>query len=221
VKKVVIVGAGGHASDVLDVFEACNARTPTYDVLGFIVEEAWFKPATLVNGYPLLGDLDWLAARAKELEVVCAVGDPAVRRRLTLIVQAAGARFCTVVHPSAITTSRLSIGEGSVVMPGVVLMSRTRLGRHVHVNTASTLAHDVAVEDFATIAPGARLSGNVQVGEGANVGTGATIIEKIRVGAWSVVGAGATVVRDVPPDTTAVGCPARVIKQRPMGWHLA
>jgi acetyltransferase-like isoleucine patch superfamily enzyme len=41
------------------------------------------------------------------------------------------------------------------------------------------------------------------------------------VGRWSILGAGAVVTRPVPENCTAVGVPARVIKQRPEGWHLA
>jgi sugar O-acyltransferase (sialic acid O-acetyltransferase NeuD family) len=221
VRKIVIVGAGGHARDVLDVFEACNAAAPRYDVAGFVVESAWYQPGAIVNGYPVLGDFGWLETHRAEVEVVCAVGDTALRRRLAEQAAALGVRFCTVVHPSAQLTARVAMAEGCVVCAGVVMTSNVRLGRHVHVNLASTLAHDVVVEDFATLAPGVRLSGNVHVGEGANVGTGASVIEKIRVGAWSVVGAGAAVIRDVPPDVTAVGCPARVVKRRAPGWQLA
>lgn len=218
-RKVVIIGAGGHARDVLDVFEACNEAAAAWEVLGFVVETPWFHPDTLVNGYPLLGDLGWLA-RARDVELVCAVGDTALRRRLAGQALALGGRFCTVVHPSALLTRRVTLGEGCVVSAGVIMTSNVRLGRHVHVNLASTLAHDVEVGDFATISPGAKLSGNVRVGEGAYVGTGATVIEKIEIGPWSTVGAGAAVIRHVPPDATAVGCPARVVKQRDTGWHL-
>jgi acetyltransferase EpsM len=76
------------------------------------------------------------------------------------------------------------------------------------------------VEDFVTLAPGVHVSGNVNLGEGCYVGTGANIIEKIRLGAWSTVGAGSTIVDDVPPNTTVVGCPGKVIKTREQGWHL-
>lgn len=220
-KRVAIVGAGGHARDVLDVFEADNARAPAWEILGFVVETAWYEPGRMVNGYPHLGDLDWVGPHARDVEFIVAVGDTALRRRLAARVSAAGGRFCSVVHPAAITTRRVTIAEGCAVSAGVVMTNNVRLGPHVHVNIGSTLAHDVQVDAYATISPGARLSGNVHVCEGAYVGTGATIVEKLTIGAWSTVGAGAAVIRDVPPDATAVGCPARVVKQRQPGWHLA
>jgi sugar O-acyltransferase (sialic acid O-acetyltransferase NeuD family) len=220
VKPVVIIGAGGHARDVLDVFEATSARGAERVVIGFLAESGYFTPGSVINDRPILGDFSWLVPRVRDVELVCAVGDSALRRRLTDQALALGGRFCSVVHPAAVLATRVSIGAGSVIGAGVIMTSLVRVGNHVHVNLACTLAHDVIVDDYVTMAPGARLNGNVRIGEGANIGSGAIVIEKREVGAWSIVGAGAVVVRDVPPNTTAVGCPARVIKTRPAGWHL-
>ena len=52
------------------------------------------------------------------------------------------------------------------------------------------------------------------VRRGASIGTGATILGGIEIGARSLVGAGAVVTRDVPPDATVAGNPARILKQR-------
>ena len=58
------------------------------------------------------------------------------------------------------------------------------------------------------------------MGEGAYLGTGAVVLEKVTVGEWAVVGAASAVVRDVPPNSTVVGVPGRVIKTREPGWQL-
>lgn len=56
--------------------------------------------------------------------------------------------------------------------------------------------------------------------EGVFLGLGSVVIDRMRVGAWSIIGAGRAVVADVPPDTTVVGVPGRVISRRAAGWHL-
>lgn len=45
--------------------------------------------------------------------------------------------------------------------------------------------------------------------EGAWIGLGATIHQGVVIGKNAVVGMGAVVTRDVPPNTTVVGNPAR------------
>ena len=42
------------------------------------------------------------------------------------------------------------------------------------------------------------------------------MIEKVKIGAWTTVGAGAVVTQDLPAGVTAVGVPARIIKQQGM-----
>jgi sugar O-acyltransferase (sialic acid O-acetyltransferase NeuD family) len=217
---LVIVGAGGHARDVLDVAEACAADGAPLELVGFVVDAQYGAPGTLVNGLPILGGFDWLAAQ-QGVSVVIAVGDCALKQKLAGRAQAAGARFAeALVHPSAVRTRRLALAEGCVVGMGVTLTSNVRLGPHAQVNNGCTVAHDVSLGAFATVGPGCRLSGNVTLGEGAYVGAGATIVEKRTVGAWSIVGAGAVVVQDVEPNVTVVGVPARVLKRRPAGWQL-
>jgi sugar O-acyltransferase (sialic acid O-acetyltransferase NeuD family) len=218
-RKVVILGAGGFAREVLDVFDACNAVGDEFDVLGFVVDPEYLLPGVLVNGRPVLGDFSWLRTHAQEVEAICAVGAPEIRRRMVDKALGAEVRFCSVVHPAALVTRWVTLGEGSIITAGCVLTNQIRIGSNVIVNLDCTVGHDVAVGDFVTLAPGVHVSGNVRLEEGANIGTGACIIEKVHVGAWSVVGAGSVVIRDVPANTTAVGVPARVVKERPAGWH--
>jgi len=45
------------------------------------------------------------------------------------------------------------------------------------------------------------------------MGIGSTAIQGVRVGAGTTVGAGAAVVDDLPPGCTAVGVPARPVKE--------
>jgi sugar O-acyltransferase (sialic acid O-acetyltransferase NeuD family) len=204
----------------LDVFQACSDAGQEWDVLGYVVEAAYGAPGTKINDKPVLGDLRWFSHESgRDVFAICGVGAPEVRQRLVEGARNYGARFVSVVHPTAVLTRWVEIGQGTVVTAGCVLTNQIRIGEHVHVNLACTVGHDSVLEDFATLAPGVHISGNVRVGEGAYVGTGAVVVEKVNVGEWSVVGAGSAVVRDVPSNTTVVGVPGRVIKTRQPGWQ--
>lgn len=218
---VAILGAGGFGREVLDILEAIRARGEPLEVAGFLVEEGFGEAGASVNDRPVLGGFDWLERHASEVDCLCAVGDPALRRRLVERARRCGARFRNAIHPAAVLTRRVEAGTGVVIGAGSVLTNRIRIGDHVHVNLLCTVGHDAVLGDFATLAPGVHVSGGVRVGEGAHLGTGANVIEGISVGEWSVLGAGATAVRDVPANATAVGVPCRVIRTRPAGWHLA
>ena len=76
------------------------------------------------------------------------------------------------------------------------------------------------IGDFATVSPGTHISGNVTIRTGCNIGTGVNIINRLELGEWSVIGAGSTLIRNVPPNTTVVGVPGKVVTQREDGWYL-
>ena len=52
------------------------------------------------------------------------------------------------------------------------------------------------------------------IGSNVLLGTGAKILGPITVGDGARVGANSVVLEDVPPDTTAVGAPARILQRK-------
>ncbi len=219
-EKIVLIGAGGFARETLDVCEARNQDGHGLEVLGFIVDKDYGAPGTIVNGKPILGGFDWLEERASQVSVVCAVGAPHIRFRLVKQAQQIGCRFMSLIHPSAILTRWVTIGEGVVIAAGCILSNRIGIGDHAQINPGAIIGHDATLQPFATLAPGVHISGNVILGAGCYVGTGANVIQNVSIGDWSVVGAGCVVIRDVPANVTVVGVPGTVIKTRPAGWHM-
>lgn len=218
-RPVVIVGPGGLGREVHELIEDINAAQPTWEVLGWLDSNAEMH-GQRVHDLPVLGDLDWLADRP-EVAVVIGIGAPPTRRRVVERIRAQGNnKFPTLIHPTAVIGRRVEIGEGTIICAGVTTTTDYRIGKHVLLNICCTVAHDDVLHDFVTVAPGALLSGNVTVGEGTDIGTNATIIQGVEIGGWSIVGAGSVVNKPVPDNVTAVGVPAKVIKERESGWQL-
>lgn len=221
-QPLVIFGTGGLAREIHGLVEALSAAEPSAapEFLGWLDDDETGHGSQL-HGHPILGGVAWLRAHP-DVEVTVAIGAPQARRRVVDDIRAAAhSRFATLIHPAAVIGERVRLGTGVTICAGVVTTTDFSVGDHVLVNISATIAHDDAIGDFATLAPAAIVSGNVSIGEGCDIGTNATIIQGVEVGPWSVVGAGAVVTRSLPANVTAVGAPAKVIKERQAGWHLS
>lgn len=212
--QIVIMGAGGSARIALDIIEECIDAGQEYEALGFVVDPQYGLPGTLINGKPILGGFDWLARHSSQVHVICAVGDPVIRKRLVGRADECGARFASICHPSTTLSRHAVVGNGCLMQAGVNLSPQVRIADHVHLYVGCSVGHNSTIDSYATLSPGVRVSGNVRLSEGCFVGTGASIIEKRTVGEWSIVGAGGAVIADVPAYSVAVGVPAKVIKAR-------
>lgn len=198
--SLVIVGAGGHGREVLDVAEACGEA-----FAGFVDDGQPDLEPLRRRGATLLGGLDVLAGH--DGPVVLGVGDGGVRGRLARALAVRWAR--PLVHPAATLGRDVEVADGTVVAAGARLTTHIVVGAHGYVGPNATIGHDAVLGDFVTVLPGATVSGDVRLGHGVTVGTGANLRQGVVVGEHAVVGAGAVVVADVPSGVTVVGVPAR------------
>lgn len=209
---IVVVAAGGFGREVAWLIEEINADAPTYEFLGFLDDHATSTP----EGLPVLDTVGgWLARDRRDVQLVCAVGEPATRLKVVARIEQAGLAFATLIHPTVRRSRFTQIGAGSIVCAGNIFTTNIRIGRHVIVNLDCTIGHDSLLDDFNSLMPGVHVSGDVHLGRGVYVGTGACFINEITVGAWTVVGAGAVVSSNLPGGQIAVGVPAKAIKANP------
>lgn len=217
-RDLVIFGAGGLAREFHQIAEDVIQDTGRWNFLGFIDDNPE-RRGTAVHDYPVLGGTEWMQSHAN-VDVVVALGNPAVRRKVIRRLLGIGHRnFATLIHPTVWVGNRNEIGTGVVMGGNAVVSTDIKVGNYVVLNKNCTLGHDDVIGDFANVSHSSALSGGVILGEGVDLGANCTIIENITIGSWAVVGAGTVVVQDLPANVTAVGVPAKVIKERPSGWH--
>lgn len=213
-KNIVIVGAGGIARQVLDILLDCNKINLQYNILGFVVENNYYKENTVINEFPVVGNFDWLKTNIKQLNIICAVGDVTLKKRWVSELNEYNPTYINAIHPNAIITKWNNLGTGNIIDIACIISNTESIGNHNLFNLQVTLGHDVIIEDYVTIGPGSHISGNVSIGSETYIGTGANVIEKKDIGNNCVIGAGACVVTNIPNGATAVGVPAKIIKVR-------
>ncbi len=82
------------------------------------------------------------------------------------------------------------------------------------VNRYAVIGNNVNIGQFTTI--GSNLDGRAaMIGDGVYIGPGVSIVDDVEIGSGACIGAGATVTRNVAPDTTVGGVPARPLGTGP------
>jgi sugar O-acyltransferase (sialic acid O-acetyltransferase NeuD family) len=127
-------------------------------------------------------------------------------------------KFENLIHPTAILSPSVEMGEGCILCAGVIIGSYVKLGNHVVINRGTTVGHDASLEDYTFIGPSAVICSGVVAKEGSSIFAAATVIERKVIGAGSQVGAGAVCLNDVPPKILVAGIPATIKKH--LGTHL-
>jgi sugar O-acyltransferase (sialic acid O-acetyltransferase NeuD family) len=211
-QKIVILGAGGFAREVLWVFREANGTNPQWEVLGFVDEDK-SKHGEIICDLPVLGGFDWFKrGDGQKVRVLSGVGSTLTKQHLADVSKRLGLDFCSLVHPDARMSTYVSIGPGTVITAGNIITTQVSIGDHVTVNLNCTIGHDCDIGNYSTLAPGTHLSGNCRIGEGVELGTGCIVLPGITIGRWSTVGAGGVVINDLPEYSFAVGVPAKVIR---------
>lgn len=208
-KKMFVVGAGGHAKVIVDIIQ----ENSEYEVVGLIDQ----KEGMGFWDIPILGNDQDLQRLRKEMNVnyaFVALGNGELREKVTKRVLDAGYKIINVISKNAVISSRATLGIGTVIMSGAVVNADVTIGDGCIINTNASVDHEGIIGDYTHIAPGCALSGKVTVGRQCLLGTGCRVIDGICIGDNSVVGAGTVVIKEINRNCTAVGVPAKIIKEK-------
>mgnify|MGYP001743461025 FL=1 len=203
-KNLIIIGAGGYAKSVLDSLDYMN-----FKMEGFLDDIKLVGSEHL--GYPIIGSKVEDIKQYSNCVFFVAIGNNAKRKLWFDKLKEHELSLINVIDNSAIVSRHATMGEGCFVGKLAVLNHGCRVGDNCVVNTRSLVEHGCEIGDHVNLSTNSTLNGDVIVKEGGFVGSGAIINGQITVGKWSIVGSGAVVIRDVRPNTTVVGVPAKEI----------
>lgn len=137
------------------------------------------------------------------------IGDNKVRAKLGESVKKNNKSLITLIHPQALLSKQVQIGDGTFIARGACINPLAQIGEGVIINTSVVIEHECTVHNYAHIAPSATLAGKVTIQSGAFVGANAVVKQGVTVGANAVIGAGSVVLQDIPDNAIMAGVPAK------------
>ena len=211
--RLAIIGCAGHAVVALDV--AMNSEM--FDFVGWI--DSYAEVGSEVEGFPVLGSpaqIENLIAEHKIHRIFVGISNNFIRQQMTLQIKALAPTLsiATLVHPFSSISRSVTVGEGSLIMPGSIVNSRSTIGKGTIVNTKVSIDHDCRIGNFSSLLPGVVTGGDVSIGEGTCVCIGSVIGHQTTIGEHSVIGAASLVLRDLPSFSLAWGRPAVTVRNR-------
>ena len=195
-KDIIIIGAGGVGRETALIIESINEHKEEWNLLGFVDDDENIQ-GKLINGYNVLGKLEYLLNYNKKVYVVCAIANCKVKKAMVNHLQEnKNIKFATLIHPSVNINKTVEIGQGSIIYNGVILTANIKIGNQVIISPKCGIGHDSVIEDYVTLLWNVNVSGSVKIGQGSTLGSGSTIIQGLEIGKNSFIGAGAAVIRD-------------------------
>ncbi|MEQ8272932.1 MAG: acyltransferase [Deltaproteobacteria bacterium] len=142
-----------------------------------------------------------------------------------------------VFHPDLVNLYGCQIGDETKIGTFVEIQKNASVGARCKISSHTFVCEGVTIEDEVFVGHGVMFindkvprataeGGQLQteadwavvetvVKRGASIGSGATILCGVTIGEGAMVGAGAVVTKDVAPNATVAGCPARLLARQP------
>jgi sugar O-acyltransferase (sialic acid O-acetyltransferase NeuD family) len=192
-KDIIIIGGGGHAKACIDVVES----TCLYNIVGYVDKESKLNSCFNLD---YLGKDDILHKYIPTCAFLIAIGqikDPHPRINIFENMLKKGAKFPSIISPSAYVSKYAEIGLGTIVMHGAILQANVKVGNNCIINDRSLLEHDVIVGDYCHISTSATLNGAVEIGANTFIGSGSVIKNGTRINKNVIIGMGVIVLHDI------------------------
>lgn len=215
-KKLLIYGCG--YPSITSLISYLNTKKNEWEIIGYL-DDSKFGKEDEYTGYPIVGDESYIAKYVEEgyyfyNNVASSANNiEAVANKLA----AHDAKVCTLIFPEPpdIDLDTITVGEGSIISPHVIVGAAVTLGKNVIVKQQAIISHESVIGDYCFIGPNSGIMGRVTIGRKTFIGAKALIRDNVTIGKNCVIGMGAVVTKDVPDNTTVVGNPAKPIGKKP------
>ncbi len=207
-KNLVIIGAGGFAREVYWHAQKSIGFETDWRIKGFIdgdvklAAEDYAKLPTKI-----LGDIDSYEISTDDV-FTCAIGTPAVRRKLIEKIIGRGGEFINLISNDAAIMPTAKIGRGVIFAGHVAVNDSAEIGDFAVINNFSGVGHDAKLGRYSCVMSFVNLTGECEIGAEVFVASNVFVAPRVKVGDGAYLGAGSVVLKNVRAGAKVFGNPA-------------
>ena len=184
-KKIILIGGGGHCRSCIDVIE----KEKKFKVLGIVDN----KKNILIKKYKLIGsdkDLDKISKKIKNAIITIGhIKNSDLRERLYKKLIKLKFNLPSVISPLAYVSKNALVGAGTIIMHRALININAKIGKNCIINTGAIIEHDVVIGDNCHISTGSIINGGVTIEKNSFIGSNAVVKQNIKIGKNSFVNA--------------------------------
>jgi sugar O-acyltransferase (sialic acid O-acetyltransferase NeuD family) len=179
-KKLLLLGAGGHAESCIDLLNEQNIF-----ILRGICGKLKEKNKKILNKFSVNytdKDLTKLSKKFKfALIGIGQIHSHQNRLRLFKKLKLLGFEIPTIKSKYSIISKHSNIGEGTVVMHGAIIGPNVKIGNNCIINSNVLIEHGSKIQDNVHVSTSATINSGVQVGAGSFIGSRSVIKQEIKI----------------------------------------
>ena len=178
-KKIILLGGGGHCRSCIDVIE----QEGVFNVAGIV--EKFTGESNEVLGYPIVGtDDDLKKLREKYDYAFITVGhikSNAIRKKLFNKLEELNFKIPIIISPNAYVSKHAQVEKGSIIMHHALINAGAKVEKNCIINSKALIEHDSIIKQHTHISTGAIVNGGVVVKENTFYGSNSTSKENINI----------------------------------------
>lgn len=180
-RKLLIVGAGGHGRCCLDI-----ARKKNYYIEIVFLDDHYVNQS--VNGCDVIGTTDEIGSFYPEYEdIFIAIGNNEIRKKLVSKAKEIGFHLINLISSFAWVSDYAFIGEGVVIFPNSVIEANCEVGNGAILAANTTINHDAKLEDFVLVYSNSVIRPVALIGSLSCIGSNAVISYGTKIDAHTIV----------------------------------
>ena len=169
-KKIILIGGGGHCKSCIDVIE----QEKKYKIAGIV--DLPEKIGNKILGYTVFASDYDLPELAKNYDycliTLGQIGTAEKRIKLFELLKNLEMKFPVITSPTAYVSKHAEIEEGTIVMHGAIINAGAKVGKNTIINSKALLEHDSLIEDHCHVSTASVINGGVILRKGSFYGSG-------------------------------------------------